>query len=86
MIDGRLHGQILMVIPRAEPAIRTSSLSTDITNPYAQAGDPSHFQCVPGTETLPLAQVQFEPINSYGGQTPGIDCNVIPHGSISGLG
>jgi len=62
------------------------STFSNITNPYAQSGEPAAFQCVPGTENLPLNQVQFEPINSHGGQTLGTDCNVIPTGLIDAVG
>ncbi len=47
-----------------------------LTNPYAQTGDPAHFQCVPGTETLPTPT--SEPVNAHGGQAVGTNCNVIP--------
>ena len=47
-----------------------------LTNPYAQAGEPTAFQCVPGTENL--AVPTSEPVNSHGGQTLGTDCNFIP--------
>jgi Carboxypeptidase regulatory-like domain len=56
----------------------------DLHNPYAQGGDPAAFQCVPGTENLPTPT--SEPVNSYGGQTPGADCNVIPAALFSGPG
>ena len=48
----------------------------DLVNPYAIAGDPTAFQCVPGTENLPVPN--SEPINGHGGQTAGTACNVIP--------
>ncbi len=63
---------------------------SNLVNPYANTsgatGEPIAFQCVPGTENLPLNQVQFEPINSHGGQTLGTDCNVIPAGLIDTVG
>src|SRR3989454_7225756 len=51
----------------------------DLHNPYAQAGEPTAFQCVPGTENSrnPVS----EPINAHGGQTLGANCNVIPPGA-----
>jgi hypothetical protein len=56
----------------------------DLTNPYAQAGEPTAFQCVPGTENLPVPT--SEPINSHGGQTPGVDCNFIPSALLNSAG
>lgn len=47
-----------------------------LTNPYAQAGDPANFQCVPGTEML--STPTSEPVNAHGGQAAGTPCNVIP--------
>ncbi|MDP9159249.1 MAG: TonB-dependent receptor, partial [Acidobacteriota bacterium] len=55
-----------------------------LNNPYAQAGDPANFQCVPGTENLPTAT--SEPINSHGGQTAGVACNVIPAALFDSVG
>src|SRR3989454_2174474 len=51
----------------------------DLHNPYAQAGEPTAFQCVPGTENSP--NPVSEPINAHGGQTLGANCNVIPPGA-----
>jgi hypothetical protein len=55
-----------------------------LNNPYAQAGDPKNFQCVPGTENLPTPM--SEPINSHGGQTAGTPCNVIPSALFDPIG
>ncbi len=55
-----------------------------LTNPYATGGDPTNFQCVPGTENL--ATPTSEPINAHGGQSAGTPCNVIPAGLIDPVG
>src|ERR1700729_3304837 len=55
-----------------------------LNNPYAQAGDPKNFQCVPGTETLPTPT--SEPVNSHGGQTAGTPCNIIPAALFDPIG
>jgi len=55
-----------------------------LTNPYHTTGEPTTFQCVPGTETLPNPTT--EPVNSHGGQTAGTSCNVIPAALISSVG
>ena len=46
----------------------------NLTNPYAPAG--TAFQCVPGTQNLPVPT--SEPINASGVQPIGVACNVIP--------
>lgn len=55
-----------------------------LANPYAQAGEPTNFQCVPGTEnaTVPTS----EPVNSHGGQSAGTPCNYIPGALIDPAG
>jgi len=55
-----------------------------LSNPFAQAGDPPNFQCVPGTETLPVPTA--EPVNSHGGQASGTPCNFIPSALIDPTG
>src|ERR1700694_2829862 len=55
-----------------------------LTNPYATGKEPSTFQCVPGTETLPTPT--SEPVNSDGSQPKGTNCNVIPAGLIDPVG
>src|ERR1700730_11063501 len=56
-----------------------------LANPYAQAGvDPANFQCVPGTETLPVPTP--EPVNGHGGQAAGTPCNFIPPALIDPTG
>lgn len=55
-----------------------------LNNPYAQAGDPVNFQCVPGTENAPIPTA--EPVNSHGGQTVGTACNYIPAALIDPTG
>ena len=56
-----------------------------LANPYAKAGvDPANFQCVPGTETLPVPTP--EPINAHGGQAVGTPCNFIPPALIDPTG
>lgn len=74
-------------IPTA--AMKTGDFRADpfvglLTNPYAQAGDPANFQCVPGTETAAVPTA--EPINSHGGQAPGTDCNYLPPALIDPVG
>jgi hypothetical protein len=56
----------------------------NLTNPYATGMDPTAFQCVPGTENSP--NPMSEPINGHGGQTVGVDCNVIPQALINTTG
>lgn len=55
-----------------------------LTNPYALKGEPTAFQCVPGTENLPTPTP--EPVNSHGGQSAGTDCNFIPPALIDPTG
>jgi Carboxypeptidase regulatory-like domain len=55
-----------------------------LINPYANAGDPANFQCVPGTENLPTPTP--EPVNGHGGQTVGTACNYIPQALIDPTG
>src|ERR1700736_1114432 len=55
-----------------------------LINPYANAGDPANFQCVPGTENLPTPTP--EPVNGHGGQTVGTACNYIPQALIDATG
>ncbi len=55
-----------------------------LSNPYAQTGEPKSFQCVPGTENLPVPT--SEPVNAHGGQTAGVGCNVIPAAVIDPVG
>ena len=73
------------------PAMMTGDYRADplvtglLTNPYANATDPSsNFQCVPGTETLPVPTA--EPVNSHGGQSLGTSCNFIPTALIDPVG
>ncbi len=55
-----------------------------LKNPYAQAGDPTNFTCVPGTENLPTPT--SEPVNAHGGQAAGTACNVIPSALFDPIG
>ncbi len=55
-----------------------------LLNPYATGTDPANFQCVPGTENLPVST--SEPINSHGGQAVGTACNVIPSALFDPVG
>ena len=55
-----------------------------LTNPYAQAGEPTNFQCVPGTENNPTPTP--EPVNAHGGQSVGTNCNYIPPALIDSTG
>jgi hypothetical protein len=48
----------------------------DLLNPYATGAEPKTFQCVPGTQNLPVPT--SEPVNSDGSQAPGVTCDVIP--------
>lgn len=63
------------------PSGATPSL---LVNPYAQAGDPANFQCVPGTENAPVPTP--EPVNGHGGQSLGTNCNFIPPALIDPTG
>jgi hypothetical protein len=69
---------------RVDPFILNSATPGLLANPYAQAGDPANFQCVPGTQNLPTPTP--EPINGHGGQAPGTPCNYIPSGLIDPVG
>jgi hypothetical protein len=69
---------------RVDPFIFNLANPGFLANPYAKPGDPTTFQCVPGTETS--ANPVSEPINSYGGQSPGAPCNVIPAALIDPVG
>jgi len=55
-----------------------------LTNPYALAGEPTNFQCVPGTENNVTPTP--EPVNAHGGQAPGTNCNYIPPALIDSTG
>ena len=57
-----------------------------LKNPYADPtqGDPTNFQCVPGTENSPTPTA--EPINAHGGQAAGTNCNYIPASLIDPTG
>jgi hypothetical protein len=55
-----------------------------ITNPYATGAEPTNFQCVPGTENLPIPTATA--ILSDGSQIAGTSCNFIPQGLISQTG
>jgi hypothetical protein len=55
-----------------------------LTNPYATAGEPANFQCVPGTENLP--NPTSEPVGADGSQAPGTACNIIPQALINATG
>ncbi|MFZ0807309.1 MAG: carboxypeptidase-like regulatory domain-containing protein [Candidatus Sulfotelmatobacter sp.] len=56
-----------------------------LINPYADSTDASNnFQCVPGTETLPVPTP--EPINGHGGQSLGTSCNYVPSSLIDPSG
>src|SRR4030088_3317259 len=68
---------------RVDPFIFNLANPGFLANPYAKPGDPTTFQCVPGTETS--ANPVSEPINSYGGQSPGAPCNVIPAALIDSV-
>ena len=71
---------------RGDPFIVNTVTPGLLANPYADplAGDPPNFQCVPGTENLPVPT--SEPINAHGGQTIGTPCNFIPGGLINSVG
>jgi hypothetical protein len=62
----------------------TPSLFSNLVNPYATGTDPKAFQCVPGTQNLPVPI--SEPINGHGGQAPGVNCNVIPAALFDPIG
>ena len=55
-----------------------------LTNPYALTGEPTNFQCVPGTENNVTPTP--EPVNAHGGQAAGTDCNYIPPTLIDSTG
>jgi hypothetical protein len=55
-----------------------------LANPFAQASDPTNFQCVPGTENAPVPTP--EPVNGHGGQSLGTSCNFIPPSLIDPTG
>ncbi len=76
---------------RGDPFIFNPTNPGFLANPYANpttptpiTGEPTTFQCVPGTDTLPNPTP--EPVNSHGGQTPGTPCNVIPAALIDPVG
>ncbi len=56
----------------------------NLTNPYATGGEPTSFQCVPGTQNL--ATPTSEPVNADGSQLPGVACNVIPQAMFDKAG
>ena len=66
---------------RADPLLASGAL---LTNPYATAGDPANFQCVPGTENLPTPTPTA--VNGHGGQAVGTSCNFIPSALIDPVG
>jgi hypothetical protein len=76
------------------PAMKTGDFRGDpfipgsqnglLLNPFAQAGDPANFQCVPGTENSPTPT--SEVVNSHGGQAAGTPCNFIPSALIDPVG
>ena len=73
---------------RVDPFIFNPANAGFLANPYANpapiTGEPTTFQCVPGTENLPTPTT--EPVNSHGGQTAGAPCNVIPTALIDSVG
>jgi hypothetical protein len=50
-----------------------------LNNPYATGGEPTNFQCLPGTSTP-------EPVQPDGSQLAGAVCNVIPAALINPIG
>jgi len=56
----------------------------DLINPYATGGEPTNFQCVPGTQNL--ATPTSEPVNADGSQVAGVLCNVIPQAMFDKAG
>jgi len=72
------------------PAMKTGDFTGDpfifnpanpgfLANPYATGGEPTTFQCVPGTSTP-------EPVGVDGSQPVGESCNVIPPALFSPVG
>jgi hypothetical protein len=56
----------------------------NLINPYATGGEPTTFQCVPGTQNLPSPT--SEPVNPDGSQAAGVTCNVIPQAMFDKAG
>jgi Carboxypeptidase regulatory-like domain/TonB-dependent Receptor Plug Domain len=58
---------------------RGSTEFPNLTNPYATGGEPTNFQCVPGSTTP-------EPVNPDGSQPVGANCNIIPPAMFDAVG